>query len=99
HPPRSPPFPCTTLFRSDVAQRLTREQAAILQVTRLIPRVEVRGGAGSGKTVLALEQARQLTRGRHDLKAQRVALICYSLGLAEQDRKSTRLNSSHVKVS
>jgi hypothetical protein len=62
--------------------RLTLEQATLLQVTRLLNRVEVRGGAGSGKTVLALTQARQLSRGHGGHKAQRVALICYSLGLA-----------------
>jgi hypothetical protein len=62
--------------------RLTLEQATLLQVTRLLNRVEVRGGAGSGKTVLALTQARQLSHGHGGHKAQRVALICYSLGLA-----------------
>ena len=69
--------------RASTADRLTQEQAALLQVTRLLKRVEVRGGAGSGKTVLALQQAKQLTRGRGDVKAQRVAVLCYSLGLAE----------------
>lgn len=68
--------------RAANADRLTQEQAGILQVTRLLHRVEVRGGAGSGKTVLALQQARQLTRGRSDVPPQRVALLCYSLGLA-----------------
>ena len=69
--------------RAAQADRLTQEQATILHVTRLLNRVEVRGGAGSGKTVLALQQAKQLTHGRGDRKAQRVALLCYSLGLAE----------------
>ncbi|KQZ67142.1 MULTISPECIES: nuclease-related domain-containing DEAD/DEAH box helicase [unclassified Nocardioides] len=69
--------------RAATVDRLTQEQASILQVTRLLKRVEVRGGAGSGKTVLALQQAKQLTRGRGDRKAQRVAVLCYSLGLAE----------------
>ena len=69
--------------RESRAERLTVEQAAILSVTRLLHRVEVRGGAGSGKTVLAMTQARQLTRGVHGLPAQRVALICYSIGLAQ----------------
>ena len=69
--------------RAAQADRLTQEQASILHVTRLLNRVEVRGGAGSGKTVLALQQAKQLTHGRGDRKAQRVALLCYSLGLAE----------------
>jgi hypothetical protein len=68
--------------RQAEADRLTLEQATLLRVTRLLNRVEVRGGAGSGKTVLALTQARQLTRGRGDRKAQRVALVCYSRGLA-----------------
>ncbi|MFC5177867.1 nuclease-related domain-containing DEAD/DEAH box helicase [Nocardioides taihuensis] len=69
--------------RAAVADRLTQEQATILQVTRLLRRVEVRGGAGSGKTVLALQQAKELTRGRGERRAERVALLCYSIGLAE----------------
>jgi hypothetical protein len=69
--------------RADVADRLTLEQATLLRVTRLLNRVEVRGGAGSGKTVLALQQAKELTRGSQDRKPQRVALLCYSIGLAE----------------
>src|SRR5690606_24238847 len=44
---------------------------------------EVRGGAGSGKTVLAMAQAKQLTRGFGGHKPQRVALLCYSIGLGE----------------
>ena len=68
--------------RAAEVDRLTLEQATLLQVTRLLNRVEVRGGAGSGKTILALTQARQLSRGHGGHKAQRVALICYSLGLA-----------------
>lgn len=67
--------------------RLSLEQATLLRVTRLLNRVEVRGGAGSGKTVLALTQARQLSRGRGDLEAKRVALICCSLGLAAYFRR------------
>lgn len=68
--------------REAEVDRLTLEQATLLRVTRLLNRVQVRGGAGSGKTVLALTQARQLSRGRGDLEAKRVALICCSLGLA-----------------
>jgi len=73
--------------RAAEVDRLTLEQATLLQVTRLLKRVEVRGGAGSGKTVLALTQARQLSRGHGGHKAQRVALICYSLGLAAYFRR------------
>lgn len=63
--------------RSSQTQRLTEEQAVILGATRLLNRVEVRGGAGSGKTWLAIEQARRMTRD-----GKRVAVLCYSRGLA-----------------
>ncbi|CAN5121109.1 ATP-binding domain-containing protein [soil metagenome] len=63
--------------REATVERLTQDQAVILGAIRLLPRVEVRGGAGSGKTWLAVEQARRLTRA-----GQRVALMCYSRGLA-----------------
>jgi hypothetical protein len=59
------------------ALRLTEEQAMILGAIRLLHRVEIRGGAGSGKTWLAIEQARRLSRS-----GKRVALLCYSRGLA-----------------
>jgi hypothetical protein len=73
--------------RAATADRLTQEQATILGVTRLLNRVEVRGGAGSGKTVLALQQAKELSRGVRERKAQRVALLCYSIGLAEHFKR------------
>ncbi|TFV62310.1 UNVERIFIED_ORG: nuclease [Bacillus sp. AZ43] len=57
---------------------LTRDQARVLDMLEDNPRVEIRGGAGSGKTWLALEKARRLT-----LAGQRVAVMCYSRGLAE----------------
>jgi len=68
--------------REAAADRLTMEQAALLKVARLITRMEVRGGAGSGKTILALTQAKELTRGHAGRRPQRVALLCYSIGLA-----------------
>lgn len=67
--------------RQSVADRLSQEQAMILRVTRLLNRVEIRGGAGSGKTVLALAQTRELASGRGREMPQRVALLCYSYGL------------------
>jgi hypothetical protein len=65
------------LANEDAADALTEHQGVILDATRLIHRVEVRGGAGSGKTFLAMEQARRLAQ-----EGQRVALVCYSHGLA-----------------
>ena len=63
--------------RDDEVERLSAEQAVILDAARLLNRVEVRGGAGSGKTWLAVEQARRLSKD-----GKRVALTCYSRGLA-----------------
>ncbi len=82
---RNLPVPDVTAEAGDrqaLAERLTEEQSSLLKVTRLLRRVEVRGGAGSGKTVLALTQAKELTRGRYDRPTERVALVCYSIGLA-----------------
>ena len=66
----------------EIAERLSAEQAKILDVVQLLHRVEVRGGAGSGKTWLAVEQARRLAKA-----GKRVALISYSRGLAEWMRR------------
>lgn len=57
--------------------QMTRDQARVLGMLRLQRRVKVIGGAGSGKTWLALEQARRLVE-----TGERVALLCYSRGLA-----------------
>ena len=76
--------------REDRVERLTEEQAMILDVTRLLNRVEIRGGAGSGKTSLAVEQVRSLATGRGGQPAQRVALLCYSIGLASLFKRLTQ---------
>lgn len=65
------------------ADLLTEQQGMVLDAIRALPRVEVRGGAGSGKTWLALEQARRLTAD-----GKRVALVCYSRGLAAYLQRS-----------
>jgi hypothetical protein len=72
------------LGNEDAADALTEHQAMILDAIRLLNRVEVRGGAGSGKTFLAVEQARRLATA-----GQRVALVCYSHGLASYLRRVT----------
>jgi hypothetical protein len=73
--------------RAAESDRLTEQQGMILDVTRLLNRVEIRGGAGSGKTVLALTQAKQLSQGRLGRASERVALVCYSIGLAEHFKR------------
>ncbi len=63
--------------REQQCDLLTAQQGKVLDLVRLLSRVEVRGGAGSGKTWLAVEQARRLTA-----EGKRVGLLCYSRGLA-----------------
>ncbi|GGF99106.1 nuclease [Rhodococcoides trifolii] len=72
------------LANEDEVNALTDQQAVILDAIRLLRRVEVRGGAGSGKTFLAVEQARRLAKS-----GERVALLCYSHGLASYLRRLT----------
>ena len=64
--------------REAACELLTRDQAKVLDLLAEYSRVEIRGGAGSGKTWLAVEKARRLAAD-----GQRVALMCYSRGLAE----------------
>ena len=72
--------------REAECELLTRRQAKVLDMIRHVPRVEVRGGAGSGKTWLAVEQARRLAK-----QGQRVGLICYSRGLSAYLRRRVDL--------
>ena len=72
------------LENEDAADILNEQQAVILGAVRLLTRVEIRGGAGSGKTFMAVEQARRLAQ-----QGQRVALICYSHGLASYLKRIT----------
>jgi hypothetical protein len=59
--------------RSD---QLAMQQVDVLDLLSRQKRFTVIGGAGTGKTVLALEQARRLAQD-----GKRVALVCYSRGL------------------
>ena len=62
----------------DVQDHLTTRQSVLLSATRSLTRVRFTGGAGSGKTWLAVEKARQLCRS-----GQRVGLFCYNKGLGQ----------------
>lgn len=56
--------------------QLTADQAAVAEMLDSFTRLQVVGGAGTGKTWLALQVARRRAR-----EGQRVALLCYSRGL------------------
>src|SRR3712207_9199110 len=95
-PPRSTLFPYTTLFRSLVAREhvelLVRVEAALALVDDL-ERAEAPGP----------EQRRDPGRPRplaHAVEALAVAhLVAVDELLVAEDRKSTRLNSSHANIS
>src|SRR5207249_6348500 len=84
-PPRSTLFPYTTLFRSLSA---ADAPAVTLKMTAPGKLIAVEGIDGSGKRT----QVERLTLA---LKARGYSI--YSTGFP--DRKSTRLNSSHVSIS
>ncbi|WP_245232906.1 nuclease-related domain-containing DEAD/DEAH box helicase [Paenarthrobacter nicotinovorans] len=70
----------------DSQDHLTERQAILLQATRSLTRVRFTGGAGSGKTWLAVEKARLLSK-----QGKRVGLFCYNKGLGQylQERVSS----------
>src|SRR2546430_8476786 len=82
-PPRSTLFPYTTLFRSELAHARLRRMEPHLH------RVEVEH-AVAGDHDLAVQ-------GR--VRRQELAQGSQLWEIAQQDRKSTRLNSSHSQIS
>lgn len=58
------------------ADQMAMQQADVLDLLSRQKRFTIIGGAGTGKTVLALEQTRRLAQD-----GKRVALLCYSRGL------------------
>src|SRR5256885_10536396 len=87
-PPRPPLFPYTTLFRSDVAERALRGRLRV--------------------AVASCKQGVEIPDGRAGRAApdppdhdQRVVVVERSTTSpdAHEDRKSTRLNSSHLVIS
>src|SRR5207302_7539244 len=96
-PPPPPLFPYTTLFRSVLLRHLEHafldERHHAARVRRVVAAREVMPCRIESRHVAA---ARQHARhAGHDARAGRAR----NIRQAERDRKSTRLNSSHVKIS
>src|SRR5690606_40928906 len=84
-------FPYTTLFRSEPVQ-----VSGLGDERRLGPAAEDRGADPSRLQILEIGQDRVRDPRPHQLHRATVDLQATQEG---QDRKSTRLNSSHVKIS
>lgn len=65
-------------------QILTTQQFHLLRAIEALDRVAISGGAGTGKTVLALEEARRCT-----LKGLRTLYTCFNSPLAEEVKRRT----------
>src|SRR5690606_40458905 len=97
--PRSPPSPYTTLFRSfrgRVRDGLVRTGAEAVEVF-----VEWQEGAEGRHRRAGLRHTGQTWTGRLDgQNVSQLGELCAALAVVSfEDRKSTRLNSSHVKIS
>ena len=79
-PPAVPSL--SALELEDRQEQLTERQKVLLDCSRSIPRARFVGGAGSGKTWLAVEKAKRLSK-----EGKRVGLFCYNRGLAEHLRR------------
>ena len=72
-----------TAARLEHVDELTQQQAALLSVVRNVPRFEVTGAAGTGKTWMAMEQAR-----RWAAAGERVCFLSYTRGVIESIRRA-----------
>src|SRR5256885_13303239 len=87
-PPRSTLFPYTTLFRSEAAAKATGAHAFI----QALPQ-------GYDTPLDAGEAGAALSAGQRQLLALTRVLVRQPGVLLLEDRKSTRLNSSHLVIS
>src|SRR3712207_9254872 len=95
-PPRSTLFPYTTLFRSQVADQVGGDDLLALEVA--VHQLLVLGLLDDRLDELAAQLDRFLGQLDRDLALPLAALVVQER-LAGQDRKSTRLNSSHANIS
>ena len=73
----------TLLSQDDAAlQVLTQQQFHILRTIEAVPRAAISGAAGTGKTVLAIEEAKRCAE-----QGARTLFVCYNRGLATDVRR------------
>src|SRR3712207_8962218 len=84
-PPRSTLFPYTTLFRSGIAAG----------GGKILKRIGIYGEVAAGRAIFG----RHVGNGRLILEAEVIKAGAIELDELAEDRKSTRLNSSHANIS
>ena len=72
--------------------RMTERQAEVLQIIASSERIAINGVAGSGKTLLAVEQARRLARA-----GRLVAIVCYNNNLEGEIQTKVRAPSPFAR--
>src|SRR3712207_9269227 len=95
-PPRSTLFPYTTLFRSGDVVRLERLHVHAQVVVR---DVDQPGSRGVGGRLPVLSSGGGRTDAAHHHSHLRRGLRVGGVLSGAEDRKSTRLNSSHANIS
>src|SRR5207249_12047413 len=90
HPPRPTLFPYTTLFRSRAREFPARRPTTAARCKASRRTVSPRWWCASRRPALTLSRL---------VDGQRAAAIRPSVERRDGDRKSTRLNSSHVSIS
>src|SRR5690606_40688403 len=98
-PPRSPPSPFTTLFRSVVSVEDAAQDPAIVLGLAPSPDDELEAEQCLARVVSLFDAMTPRTQQiflLHYVENYTYPQIAQQLGI---DRKSTRLNSSHVKIS
>src|SRR5699024_12323821 len=96
-PPRSTPFPYTTLFRSTLAVKFSTAWSFLVPEIMNIDEAELKSWMEDRRlSEFAFDLEKLNSRRDHVLSDKEEKLMARA---GEVDRKSTRLNSSHVSIS
>src|SRR5690606_40255400 len=98
-PPTSPLIPYTTLFRSSLPDldQMTPEQLRIL-AAQLMSKVDTQSRKIHRDETIIEQLTHEIAILKRHKFAKRSEHISPAQGSLLEDRKSTRLNSSHVKI-
>src|SRR5205807_8139287 len=95
HPPSSPPFPYTTLFRSENLRLVELGPGRGTLLNDALRATKVVGGFRDALVLHLVE----INPALREIQEQRLEPIGAPILWHDKDRKSTRLNSSHLVIS